>query len=245
MPTVPKIPGHVAVKTFQRIEAQLSKFLEYVPYCHAHKGVWSDALSGILLDSCTLLDSLWRARSKKSSYVKKLRENLNMLDYFKFFGGDMVPRWLVFWGEESVKVTPFAGWSKTGRFAGKNDFQTPGWWKAYTNVKHDRLLNREDATLEVVVRAVGALLLAILSEEDCREPATRAGWLAHRPEMVAAHLCEDSISCKKQWITVETRLFTYAVGWGREPILKRQKWAVPQYSSARFMEWYDAYGDKV
>ncbi|MCG6536647.1 MAG: hypothetical protein L7F78_18560, partial [Syntrophales bacterium LBB04] len=101
-----------------------------------HKHVWSDYLVTVILEACSLLDSLWRAQSWQSSCVQsaKKRNDLNMLDYFKYYGEYMEPRWVVFWAEEPVMKYPYKGWSKTGQYKTKDDQAFLDWWSAYNSI---------------------------------------------------------------------------------------------------------------
>ena len=238
-----RIPADTVLNTYQSIEDSLHKVLQVVPYCDNHKQVWSDYLVAVLLEACSLLDSLWRAESWQSSCVRneKKKDNLGMFDYFKYFGQYMEPKWMVFWGENPEIMYPFKGWSKTGKYKTKDDQNYLDWWTAYNNLKHDRLENRPQATLDKAVRVVGGLFLAILRCEDCRPAIAQAGWLfcaaVHRPEV---WLGEDSPNCKGHYITAETRLFSYAVGWGNEAVSPKEKWFGPA-ASHRFKIWFETY----
>jgi len=235
------VPAEALVNSFRRIEDQFAAILRIVPYCPEHFDVWSDALGALLLDSCSLLDSLWRDASKKSRHVTKKRSGLNMLDYFRFFGEDMSRKWLVCWGEEPVRETPFGNWSKTGQFKTKADYNALDWWTAYNDIKHDRLLNRRQATLRVTARAIAALFLAILKDEDCGPGIQQARWLSGQLDTTVGVLREDSPSIKQLFLTAETTFLTYAVGWGNEPVPGNQRWeGLP---SDRFVKWFDECND--
>ena len=131
-----KIPAETVLNTYQRIEDSLHSVLQVVPYCDNHKQVWSDYLVTVILEACSLLDSLWRAQSMQSSCVQKAkkRNDLNMFDYFKYYGEYMEPKWVVFWAEEPVMKYPFKGWSKTGQYKTRDDQDFLDWWTAYNNL---------------------------------------------------------------------------------------------------------------
>lgn len=230
-----KIPAETVLNTYQRIEDSLHSVLQVVPYCDNHKQVWSDHFVTVILEGCSLLDSLWRAQSCQSSCVRK-RKNLKMSDYFKYYGEYMEPKWIVFWAEEPEMKYPFKGWSKTGKYKTENDQVFLDWWTAYNDLKHDRLQNRPKATLDKAVRAVSALFLAILRCEDCRLAIAQAGWLSSHYNKPEAYLEEDSPSCKDAYISVDTKLFSYAVGWGNEEIPPKKHWIGP--ASDRFIRWF-------
>ena len=233
------IPSETVLNTYLRIKESLHRVLQIVPYCDNHKGVWSDYLVTVILEACSLLDSLWRTQSWQSSCVQKSkkRNNLNMFDYFTYYGEYMEPRWIVFWAEKPIMKYPFKGWSKTGKYKSKDDQGILDWWTAYNNLKHDRLENRPEATLHRSVRAVSALFLAILRCEDCRQAIAQAGWLSCQFRKPETWLGEDSPSCKDRYIAAETKLFSYAVSWGKEPMPQKAIWRGP--ASDRFIRWFN------
>jgi hypothetical protein len=233
-----KIPAETVLNTYQRVEDSLHAVLQVVPYCDNHRNVWSDHLATVILEACSLLDSLWLAQSWQSPCVResKRRNAIKMFDYFKYYGEYMEPKWLVFWAEEPEKIYPFKDWSKTGEYKTKNDENFLDWWTAYNNLKHDRLQNRQEATLLNSVRAVSALFLAILRCEDCRLGIAQAGWLSGYYNKPEAYLGEDSPSCKEAYVLAETNLFSYAVGWGKEEIPLKKHWMGP--ANTRFIRWF-------
>lgn len=232
-------PAQAVIAGFSELEHRLCSILKVIPYCKEHEDVWSDAFVSPLVDGCSLLDSLWRHQSKLSALVTKERADLSMLDYFKFFGQYMEPKWMVFWGEDPVVLKPYEGWSKTGQYTMKNDCSQLSWWSAYNTLKHDRLKNRKEATLKRLVTSIGALLLAILRSEDCRIALAQTDWLranSTRPEVL---LGEDSPGYKNEFASCETKFFSYAISWGTQPIPagKKMHWS-SQQASPRFVRWF-------
>jgi len=236
-----KLSYSAVIGTFERIEGTLEKILNIVPYCKEHENVWSDALITIILDSCSLLDSLWRYQSLQSPYVNK--NHLKMKDYFIYFGEDMEKRWLVLWSENVQIISPYKNWSKTGQFKSDEDINELNWWTAYTELKHDRLSNRKLATLSNSVYAVGALLLAIIKCPDLRDEMDHAGWVTGNNQNPIAWLGEDSKATQWEYVAIETKLFGYPVGWCWQNILAEHYWFGP--ASSRFQDWFREYTQNV
>jgi len=151
----------------------------------------------------------------------------------------MTKRWLVFWGEDVRVISPFRDWSKTGRFKKKEDINNLSWWDAYTQMKHNRLENRQKATLANSVNSVGALLLAIIKCEYLREEIDHAGWVTGIAQNPIGWLGEDSGDTQKTYIAIETKVFGYAVGWFDKEITKKDNWVGP--ASSRFQNWFNNY----
>ncbi|MCH8315042.1 MAG: hypothetical protein IIA64_03625 [Planctomycetes bacterium] len=243
MSKMPAFPARTVVSSFVDCEEDLCSFLRMVPYCSQHEDVWSPLLVRIMLDTCSQLDSLWGYTAWLSRFVrqeKKRRDRLTIRDYFKYFAeAPLTPlgkRWVVFWSEEPTQIRPFESWD------GGESYKDLDWWKVYNKVKHDRLANREMATLSVAVHAMAGLFLAILSCEHCRYGIEAADWLtsservAYNPK---ASLGEDSPSVKYNFVAAESQLFSYPVGWCGATVEKNDSW----YGSAsmKFRHWFSNY----
>lgn len=228
-------PAAMVVSSYLRLERQLRGVLEVVPYCDAHRGVWSPALVAVLLDAGSQIDSLWRTESRLS---RSTASDPNLVDFFTYFGQYLHYRWVVFWGDEPIKLFPYQKWAGKTSFK-KPDYSPLSWWQAYTKLKHDRLENRTLATMENSVRAVAALFLAILRCEQCRDEIVQAKWLTslyHRPELWLNE--QESTVTWDRWITAETSLFTYPVGWCRKAITKGSNWD-NEGASHRWKRWHE------
>lgn len=232
------VPGKTVVESFRSCEEQLADVLRVIPWCSEHESVWSPALTTVIMDACSLLDSLWGCSAWQSVYVRKVkrRNDLNITDYFKWFRGKVESRWVVFWGGEPVQIKPFEPWM------GAVAYCPLSWWQAYTDLKHNRLANRERATLSNAVNAVAGLMLAVLKSEDCWYAVEAADWLSagdgvsHNPK---ASLGEDSPSAKDGYVLAETDLFSYPVGWCIARKRKDDEWL--GRASFRFKHWFSEF----
>ncbi len=227
--------GNIVISSYHATENALLDILNIVPYCPEHMNVWSPKLATILLESCSQLDSLWKYEARQSAYTKQGK--LSMRDYFVYFGESMAPKWLVFYGAENVKqLEPFSIWRSISSFQVGN-FRELDWWSAHNELKHDRYQNLKKATLANAVQSLAGLLLAILRSEYCRNAVAQTDWFLDEGINVVAWLGEDSPSAKEQYITVESKLFTYAIGWGKEPLNHKTQW--PGICSQRFRDWIE------
>lgn len=231
---------NATIGSFEKIEISLEDIIKIIPYYSNHKDVWSDFLINIILDSGSFLDSLWRHQSKG---LPDAKDNPSMKDYFKYYGKIMSKCWLVFWGEEPQIISPFNNWSKNGNFNSPDDINELNWWTAYTQLKHDRLSNRQMANLVNSVNIVGATLLAIIKFPKLRNKIDHAGWVTGNIHDPIAFLGEDPKSTKFKYIAVETKLFSYPVGWGCEKIVNGTNWL--GNASARFIDWIRNYSLNV
>lgn len=226
------------ISSFIATEDALTQFLRFVPYCEEHKTVWSPALATTILETCSQLDSLWQYEARQSPCVTK--EKLTIKDYFQYYGQYVANKWLVFYGETSEKLQPYAVWAEAPQYVPEQytNYRLQ-WWRAYNALKHNRFVNRSEGKLEYAVQALAGLFLSILRAESCRNAVAQAGWLFGEGHNLQANLGEDSPSVNSRFITAESRLFTYPVGWGKEPFLSRLDWQGP--CSHRFRDWLDGY----
>ena len=232
-------PANSVISSYVSTENMLKDILQIVPFCDEHENVWSPKLVTIILESCSQLDSLWKSQALNSPCVSKT--NLNVSDYFEFFGETMSKRWVVFYGELPQKLCPFDNWSSVLKFKA-NDYSKHElkWWNTYNKLKHDRLQNLSKAILKDAVLSLAGLFIAIIKCEFCRDAIAQAGWLNgnnDEPYNISAWLTEDSPSVKLQYVSVESNLFTYPVGWCEEKVSKGFGWSAP--ASTRFLHWFD------
>ncbi len=149
--------GVTAVQSFLAVESALVSVLRHIPYCDAHKAVWSPALAQIILEAASQVDSIWKAVTAAGGN----NDRLTITNHFEAFGKLVAKQRVVFFGGISpIDICPFDGWESPG--------YTPlRWWTAYTQLKHDRFSNQSDATLESALDATAALLLAIIYSGAC------------------------------------------------------------------------------
>lgn len=230
-------PGTSVLSWYISAEQMLDDVLRVVPYCTSHENVWSPVLATVLLESCSQLDSLWNFEARQSSCVTK--KKLEIPDYFCYFGEYLAYRWVVFWGEEPEQFCPYEPWRSVSQYTTAN-YIPLDWWQAYNRLKHDRLRNRQEATLKRALHALAALFLNILRCEFCRDEVAQAGWLsaapgaAHNPR---THLGEDSPSTKDAYVLAESKLFSYPVGWCKQSIGSNDLWL--GNGGHRFMLWFN------
>jgi hypothetical protein len=231
-----RFPASIAVNTYIAIENMLvDDVLRVIPYCNEHENVWSPILVTILLEACSQLDSLWKYQAAQSRFTSK---EPGITNYFSYYGEYMSSKWVVFYGEEPTIIRPFDNWRSVKDYK-SGSYKPLDWWSAYNKVKHNRLENRTEATLKHSICALAGLFTAILRFDLCRNAIAQAGWLIGDGYNLQAWLGEDSPSAKSQYITAESKLFTYPVGWDKEKITRTTKWE--GVCSLRFRDWLDQF----
>lgn len=110
------------------------------------------------------------------------------------------------------------------------------WWKAYNALKHDRIRNRREGTLQYAVESLAALFLAILYCDVCHHSLSTSGWLQSPNVNAAAHLDDHLNPHPGLFLSAETKLFSYPIGWMAEPFPSGGDWIGP--ASERFKFWF-------
>jgi len=224
--------GDYVVSWFRENENDLHGFIKTVPYCDEHKNVWSPVLVKILLETCSILDSTWKFRALQSPCVKQ--KDLGIKKYFQYFGEELGPRWVVFRTQQAIQIKPFDVWDKSSYK--ESDYTDLEWWKVHNELKHDRIKNIKKATLFLAVNALAGLFLAIVKSDFCREALVHEGWIAGTE---VGNIDENFSNAHLSHALVESRLFTYPVGWWNQNISKSHTWQHP--GSSRFIKWVDEF----
>jgi len=243
-----QFPAHDVLDWYTNAESMLADFLEYVPYCDSHEGVWSPKLVTILQETCSQVDSLWRWEAVHT--YKRGADSLDITDYFELYGEMLAKMWLICWADEPRQIAPFATWQHAGEF--KKEKYTPlDWWKnGYQKIKHNRLENRTCATVKHTANALAALFLAIVRMEGCWDGLWEKGWLSWDDSAGTPFnpfeclkedlgLLKDETRCASVQMVIESKLFAYGVGLCSgfvDPKKEMPHWK--GNSSRRFKAWY-------
>jgi hypothetical protein len=199
--------GPTAIEGLLTVESMLTEVLRFVPYCDEHKQVWSYHLARIILDASSQLDSLWKAAAVLQD-PGAASDRLTIIDHFNR-NRDLLSRQQVvfFAGSNPCTLWPFSSWQSA-------EYISPPWWTAYNNLKHDRLANQTDATLENAANAVGALLLGIVYCGACDVAIVSAELVSTTDHNLWAYTESGLIRDVhfEARATVETRLFAHPLG---------------------------------
>lgn len=151
------------VSNFEELESRLIECLSYIPFIENNKQVISPKFIPIILEACSLIDSVFKnskgQKGKKhdlKSYTKLVEQHLYLEEAISIFLNPPL-RFL----------TPFESWTKAA----------PSWWTAYNKLKHDRLDNYDAATYENAILAMSGLHQVISRSEEFAPVLLSAGWL--------------------------------------------------------------------
>ncbi|MFX0137503.1 MAG: hypothetical protein ACFFDN_27950 [Candidatus Hodarchaeota archaeon] len=195
---------------FKSLEDQLVEFLDIVPAHVQNMGVWSPRLATIIIESCGLIDSVFRHLSPKTLKIKrktKTRDELGLSDYAELYKNLMLhKRKVIFLTRPSEYRVPFDNWHDSSSMA-------PEWWSIHNKLKHNRLKNISNAKLENAINALAGSLLVITSIPELGPYLISQKWFNLRgfnPE-IAVEFAQSGFNCSESF-TVETSIFVVVLG---------------------------------
>jgi hypothetical protein len=183
-----------AIESFLELERRFEIFTQTVPFATEHLRVHSPLLASLLLDACSLIETILKSAMDNARYdvmanIAALRARryapaptfLNINDLRAVFRADMLyakPVWYLPHGSSSY---PWYIWRRP---AGN-----PAWWKAYNDVKHSRFANARLATLGTTTHAMKALFLVLVQTLDYRERLVDRGLVRRKTRMINSLKC--------------------------------------------------------
>jgi hypothetical protein len=167
-------------KMLHQLEGYMNDFLNYVPLDEIHLKVYSLKLTTIILEvgpeltsafdvavGCTRIYPMWEELDpelrpnreklwRKEEEWRKRNKSSSFNDYYSFLnehGAQKLSGAAVRIRDFDLYFMPFekANGEKTN----------PEWWNTYNQLKHDKYNNRKKSTLEVALKALGALFWLI------------------------------------------------------------------------------------
>jgi hypothetical protein len=152
-----------AVSNLKALEKQVQSCMEYIPFVEDNEKVISPKFIPIILDVCSLIDSIFHQISTEP--VKRF----NLKKYSEMYEPqlELESNISLFLATPVRALIPFAGWTK----------RPPKWWAAYNVLKHDRLKNYGAATFENAVMGFVALHQVMVRLKEFVGPFLREGWI--------------------------------------------------------------------
>ena len=199
-----------AIESFLDLERRFEAFVRVVPIAPEHNRVHSPILASILLDACSLLETVLKSTMDNARYnganniavIRAMRYSdappyLNIGHLRSVFRPDTFyskPVWYLPRGESSF---PWYVW--------RNAQGQPRWWAAY---------NANQATLLTTLHALKALFLALVQSLEFRERLINRGLVSCSMagiQRLRAHAVtwEPIPVLWQEPITVKTNLFGY------------------------------------
>ncbi len=164
------------------LEQELDQFRKLLPAHKQNLGAWSPKLGFLLVNVCSILNSLFKAAQNHSEFQKHdalkihwTRKNPGYKDFHSLFETvyhrSTKPVYYLplrykttLWDsdvevERPVECYPFRDWSPN---------QPPDWWTWHNKLKHDWLKFKEKATLKETLRGFAGTFLVFVQFLDTR-----------------------------------------------------------------------------
>lgn len=200
--------AELIVNWYEELEARLAELLKITRYNAQTKGLFLPPLANIVVDACSLVDTVLREEYQGL----KDRGELSIFDYCSYFepllGLSQVKTVLLHYPLRYVR--PFEGWYDPGT----KQYISTAWWKSHNDLKHDRIRQSGKATLENAVNSVCALhqvmsKLSVFAQALLRHEFLHFGKWAQEYAMSAVF---GPTVNRDVTILVETELFATPVG---------------------------------
>lgn len=183
------------VSNFDNLEKQLLECMEFIPFIDQNKHAFSSKFIPIILESCSLTESILReiteGKSRRYSFKKYAEFNEAHLGLDETIS--------IFLVSPIRFYQPYKGWAE----------KIPEWWDCYNKLKHDRLNNYEFATYETAVQSLVGLHQLISKCRLFTNHLIEAGWFnpsgEFMPELICVRISESGIPVSL--IPCESNLF--------------------------------------
>ena len=169
--------AELVLKWFQDLERRFVTVCDLVPIGGATNEVFLPALSSIILEACSLVDTVLRSGLP----TKAKRDDARCEDYARQYEpkfGLGAKRSIIF-SYPLETVIPFRNWYES------NTFAAPPWWKAHNKLKHDRIKHFDRSTMRNAIDSLAALHQTMAIEPAFLEPLIRHDMLSFRDYAMA------------------------------------------------------------
>ena len=192
------------------LEEELLNILKYIPPSGQNLEAFSPQLATLIIESCGLLDSVFRQISPDRVTVdgkSKRRRELDIVDYSKLYADkfDIAASKSILLIPPARYLIPFRAWLEN---------KSPEWWRIHTDLKHDRIANLKKANLNVAIESLCGLQLIVATLPDFARAILRRGWVPGKkmtPEITVRTL-ESKPGSAYDSLLVESRFFIVARG---------------------------------
>src|SRR2546422_38782 len=127
------LPDHnklsFVVSNFEELESRLTECLSFIPFIETNKQVISPKFIPIILESCSLIDSLFKSFERQKGKRYDLKSYTTLVEPHLC----LEEATTIFLNPPLRFLTPFSRWTTAA----------PSWWAAHNELKHDRLDNYE------------------------------------------------------------------------------------------------------
>jgi hypothetical protein len=197
---------------YERIEKGILTFAEHVPLVLENEGFQAPMLASYLIDAAGLVDSVFRDMTQDMNEVSRgsvKRDDCKIVDFY-----ELHTKSLDLHNTRSIMLVspartrcPFSMW--------KDRYASLPWWKAYNDLKHDRLANIRVSTVGAALDALSGLHQVISRRLDLVPMMIRRGWLSTGLWSLDAVIEEAGKGKLPDAFVVQTKLYATPVGTSR------------------------------
>jgi len=148
-------PKHY-IRAYLLLQKDFLNLLDYIEPSYTNLNTYSFRIHELLSRVCIEIEANFKAILIENGYRK--RSNLNMNDYKKINRSHKLSEYRVkfpVWdGDKSIR-SPFSSWEEN---------ESPTWWEAYNNSKHNRQSKFKEASFVNLTDAIAALTIVISSQ---------------------------------------------------------------------------------
>jgi hypothetical protein len=147
--TIAVTPAKVHWNYFLALERDTEQLARYVEFCEANFSVFSVELAHLLFAAASEVDVIAKLICEQVA-PNAPRDNISHYKAILVPAIAELPGSEVFVPRYGLAFKPWSNWAGT---------QNPLWWRSYNNVKHQRDVHFNQATLKNALNALGALLI--------------------------------------------------------------------------------------
>lgn len=171
-------------------------------------------LASVLIDACSLLDSMFRDMTSDPVHVNsisKTRHDCNIADFAWLHSQhlDLPNTRSVMLVSPPRYRAPFENWKS---LTASQAYAPLPWWLAYTDLKHDCLSNLDKATVGFALDALCALNMVISRRLDMIRIIMRHGWFPSDRYDISFVLGEVNEGKLPDTFVIQSRLFAVPAG---------------------------------
>lgn len=149
-------------KKYLYLEEKVMDTEKFVTFCKSNKHTYSNAFEELLVVICTEIEIVfkeWLQIDKGSiiCFLKKLLNEISVEELNKIVIVKLCNIGLMPFNDLSYLVS--VNMNKNDKLKGFDASKHLKWWKAYNNIKHNKLEYKEQANLENVLNALAALFI--------------------------------------------------------------------------------------
>ena len=189
-------PVDFVFANFKQLEEQLLDCMRYIPFVQQNQSVVSPKFVPIILESCSLIESIFR-RGITSSRRHTLKSYCELMEPDLELAGTTT----LLLTSPLQFLRPFHNWT-----AG-----APAWWIAYNEVKHDRINKFDAATYDFTVSALAGLHQVIARTRTLAGNLAKVGWINEAHPNTPDLMLFENVGCRPPEIPAESVLFVSPV----------------------------------